>query len=59
MQPVILDQWSCAETLDTGSLDTGSLDAGAPDTGTPDTRHPRHGRRSRAARVTPACRPAA
>ena len=29
MQPVILDQWSCAETPDTGSLDTGT-----PGTGT-------------------------
>ena len=29
MQPVIPDQWSCAETLDTGSLDTGSRTAAA------------------------------
>ena len=33
MEPGILDQWSCAETLDTGRLDTGSLDTGTPDTG--------------------------
>ena len=24
MEPVILDQWSCTETLDTGGLDTGA-----------------------------------
>ena len=44
MQPVILDQWSCAETPDTGSLDTGT-----PGTGTA----------AGPARVTPAGRPAA
>src|ERR1700722_19862509 len=33
MEPGILDQWSCAETLDTGSLNTGTPDTGTPDTG--------------------------
>src|SRR3984885_1516039 len=37
MEPGILDQWSCAETLDTGSLNTGTLDTGSLNTGTPDT----------------------
>jgi AcrR family transcriptional regulator len=40
MEPGILDQWSCAETLDTGSLDIGSLDIGSLNTGTPDTGTP-------------------
>jgi AcrR family transcriptional regulator len=48
MEPGILDQWSCAETLDTGSLDTGSLNTGTPDTGTPDT-----GAEAGAGRVAP------
>ena len=48
MEPVILDQWSCAETLDTGGLDAGGLDVGAPDTGTPDI-----GAEAGPARVTP------